>query len=365
MARRCEVMLDTGVLYPGGGVANWPRVIVRGCLPDEMFDVDGANPARSDGGDVWASLDGTVESRVPMDVVFFSTDDDPANGRAELWVRLPGEETEAVWIHWGGYQSVQPAAGSTYGRYAVWSNHFGAVYRFNENPGNVVDRSGNGRGLTLGGTGQAKETGVSGMLSPYWDMTHGSMQTRAAWLSGNWGTYTITAQVTGGASTADEKIFGESGSGGWIYIYRDSSGTRRVRLYLKSGATEDSIYMDGAFTAGEPVVMDFIRDGGDVEILVNGVSGASGTTATTSTYATSTQGVMSDDGVNFQGWPEKCSIFTIATVARDAAWMSAWTLMLLDPEMGVTVGTPEAYIEPMISVYAAGAANQVAGRRQC
>jgi len=58
-------------------------------LPSEMFDADGSYPAKSDGGDIRISKDADGSTQLACEIVNFTIDNNPANGRAEIWVKLP------------------------------------------------------------------------------------------------------------------------------------------------------------------------------------------------------------------------------------------------------------------------------------
>jgi len=72
------------------GLCNGVEVLLTAAnLPSEMFDADGSYPARSDGGDIRISKDAAGATQLAREIVNFNIDNDPANGYAEIWVKIP------------------------------------------------------------------------------------------------------------------------------------------------------------------------------------------------------------------------------------------------------------------------------------
>ena len=125
--RKCELTIQNGKI--DDALSNFPVLITETCLPqgvDEIFDADGAHPAQNLGGDIRfsASEDGT--NQLDCEVVTFTTDNNPALGKAELWVKVPSIASDAdtsIWIWWktAGADS-QPAEDANFGKEQTWDD---------------------------------------------------------------------------------------------------------------------------------------------------------------------------------------------------------------------------------------------------
>jgi hypothetical protein len=111
-------------------------------LPSEMFDSDGLFPARSDGGDIRCSTDagGTIE--LPIHIIQFSIDPDPANGRAYIAVKMPtlSSSLRVLYFWWNAPATTGYAVDATYGQRAVYSGTAEeAVYHLQESGNGTAD----------------------------------------------------------------------------------------------------------------------------------------------------------------------------------------------------------------------------------
>lgn len=145
--RRGPLVIQNGQVSGSGSHTDLPVLLTEDNFDSEIFDADGSNPAQNGGGDLRFSSDSAGATQLPIDVVSFVTDNDPANGTAEVWVKVASVSTSAdttiyVWYNTAGAES-QPAVTDTYGRNAVWSDYDG-VYHGND----LVDSTGNGNTLT-------------------------------------------------------------------------------------------------------------------------------------------------------------------------------------------------------------------------
>lgn len=161
--RKCALTISSSMVS-SGSLSDFPVLLTQATLPSEMFDSDGSYPAQSDGGDIRFSSDSAGSTQLACEVVEITTDANPANGTATIWVKVPsvtasGNTTIYVWYNTAGTTSKEGDA-TTYGRDAVW-----AGYNFVSHDG-VTDSSGNetitASGTTsaagpFGGTGNARE----------------------------------------------------------------------------------------------------------------------------------------------------------------------------------------------------------------
>ena len=134
------------------------------CLPSEMFDADGPSPAQADGGDIRFFLDADGLVPLPCHIKQFSTNADPALGKAVIRVRLPeirDTQADTIYVRWNTPTSdTQPPPDDPAGRYAVYAWTVSS-WGFDESAGPALDASRNGNDGTLQGAA-ARTAGVSG-----------------------------------------------------------------------------------------------------------------------------------------------------------------------------------------------------------
>lgn len=128
--RKCKLTIDY-TKTNGVTVTDLPVLLTVNNLPSEMFDADGSFPALNGGGDIRFSSDALGTTRLPCEIVSFVTDNDPANGLAEIWVKIPsvsGTVDTDFYIWYNKAGESQPAASDTYGSQNVWDSNYVAVY---------------------------------------------------------------------------------------------------------------------------------------------------------------------------------------------------------------------------------------------
>ena len=83
------------------------------------------------------------------EIEYFVTDNDPANGKAVIWVKVPtlnsvSNETIYIWYNKAGES--QPGRGSTNGSECVWNGNYRLVMHMNQSPSgaaSILDSTGN------------------------------------------------------------------------------------------------------------------------------------------------------------------------------------------------------------------------------
>ena len=145
--RKCSLVIQASQINSSQN--QFPIMLTEDTLPSEMFDADGSYPALSDGGDIRFTSDSTGHSRLPCEVEYFVTDNDPANGKAVIWVKVPtlnsvSNETIYIWYNKAGES--QPGRGSTNGSECVWNGNYRLVMHMNQSPSgaaSILDSTGN------------------------------------------------------------------------------------------------------------------------------------------------------------------------------------------------------------------------------
>jgi hypothetical protein len=114
-----------------GDLTDFPVLITRLGLHNEVVDPTGGNRARADGGDLRAfAMVASVKTALPLDVAEFQYDSASAAGDAicNLYVKVPALTTASgadIILEYGDAALTQPAVTAPLGRNAVWS---GAAY---------------------------------------------------------------------------------------------------------------------------------------------------------------------------------------------------------------------------------------------
>lgn len=165
--RKCEITIDHTQVPSGGPGSKWPMLLSydtgSGNLPAEPLDSDGSYPAKSDGGDLMVATDSNGSSRIALEVVDWSPDNNPAaNATAELWAADPDGIWEpssvsdtSLWIGYGDASASQPAADASYGSEEVWdANYVGVWHLTDANDSTSNDNDGAVSGATSGATGK-------------------------------------------------------------------------------------------------------------------------------------------------------------------------------------------------------------------
>lgn len=164
--RRCAITVNDAVI--DSTLTDFTAIVRTQDLPSEMFDVDGSYPALDGGGDIRFTSDSAGTTRLACDVRTFVTDNNPANGVADIAVKIPSVSSSAdttiyVWYNKTGV--TQPGPSDTYGRNNAYDSDYLAVYSLDENPSasspQFTDRTGNGYSGTTAGN-PTNGTGVAG-----------------------------------------------------------------------------------------------------------------------------------------------------------------------------------------------------------
>lgn len=163
--RKCILTIQSSEVP--GNLSNYPVLFTEDNLPSEMFDADGSYPALSGGGDIRFSSDADGSTQLACEVVTFTTDNDPANGVAEIYVKVPSVSSSVdtdiyVWYNKSGES--QPAETDTYGKHNVWDSDYQLVMHMNdETTSTLLDSTSNSHDATKKAANEPVEaTGVIG-----------------------------------------------------------------------------------------------------------------------------------------------------------------------------------------------------------
>jgi hypothetical protein len=140
-------------------MTNFPLLLTEATLPSEMFDADGSHPALDGGGDIMFTSDQAGMNRLSCEVVTFDTDNNPANGKAEIWVNVPfvsGGLNTTIWVWYENGAATQPPRDAPFGSESVWDSNYQGIWHLQESPdgtnGEIKDSTFNvNHGTTVGG----------------------------------------------------------------------------------------------------------------------------------------------------------------------------------------------------------------------
>jgi len=93
-------------------------------------------------------------TRLACEVVSFVTDNDPANGSAEIWVKIPSISSSVdtdFYIWWEKSGESQPPANDTYGSQNTWDSNYCAVWHMENSSGTLLDSTLNNNNGTFNG----------------------------------------------------------------------------------------------------------------------------------------------------------------------------------------------------------------------
>lgn len=333
--RRATVTIDP--VEVDGTLTDFPLLCTVANLPSEMFDADGAAPAQNGGGDIRFSSDEDGDTRLACEVVSFVTDNNPANGTAEIWVKVASVSSTVDTVVYVWYKTdatdTQPAVTDTYGRNAVWVN-YDAVLHLGEDPSGsapqMTDSTGNGNDGTSAGTmtsGDSVAVQIGDGLD--FDGTDDVIDV------GDLGrTAPATVELWADPSdSADRRMWSQSTGGtGQQGAARINAGTFAIwaSTWQTIGTIDTSLqHLAAVFDSG-----------GGVQGYVDGVAGYSSTS--TFDFSGVSLGIADDFtasgyGNTYQG---KIDEFRVSSTDRNAAWIAANYSNQNAPGTFATAGTP-------------------------
>ena len=154
--RKCPLVIQASGI--NSDLTDFPVLLTEDILPLEIFDADGNYTALSGGGDIRFSSNYDGGTQLACEVVTFITDNDPANGKAEIWVKVPSISSSVntvIYIWYKKVDETQPVSNGTYGSESVWDSHFKIVQHMNEDPSGsapqMIDSTSNSNDGTSGG----------------------------------------------------------------------------------------------------------------------------------------------------------------------------------------------------------------------
>lgn len=133
--RKCELVIQSSQVT--ADLTDFSVLLTEATFPFEMFDADGSYPALNGGGDIRFTSDSAGSNRLACQIVTFSTDNNPANGEGEIWVKVPsisGSSNTSIWVWYNKGGQSQPAEDETYGSESVWDGNYVLIQHMNKDP---------------------------------------------------------------------------------------------------------------------------------------------------------------------------------------------------------------------------------------
>lgn len=281
--RQQKITIPAGTF--GSSLTDWPFLVTRDYLDDEVVDPSGSNAAQADGGDLKFYSDSALTNRIACEVVQFEHDSATGAGDAQIqiWVPLPSTSAVADTEVWFTYNEPsidsQPARDALYGLESVWNSGFAAVWHMEQDPSGgasqITDSTANENHGTSSGS-MTNGTVASGLVGNCLDFDGVDDEIVCPLQSLTSTTYEILVDIPSGNQTGafiKNGYNGGSNGGFGIGIGNGGSGFEsagRNVLYLRENLaweTGANDYSDGQ----HHVAVRF--DGSSIAtILVDGVS---------------------------------------------------------------------------------------------
>src|SRR5688500_19008586 len=99
--RKAEIIIQSSQV--SGTLTNFPVLLTEDNIPAEACDADGVAPAENGGGDIRFTSDENGNEQLPLEVVRFVTNNDPANCDVEMYVKAPIVSSSANTSIWMWY----------------------------------------------------------------------------------------------------------------------------------------------------------------------------------------------------------------------------------------------------------------------
>jgi hypothetical protein len=307
-----------------------------------MFDADGTYPARADGGDIRFSSDqaGTIE--LPLEVYYFLRDNNPANGKAEIHVKVPAVSSSVntvIYVWYNNPSATGYARNAAYGSDNVWDSHFKFVAHLGAS---VDDSTSNAVSGTNYGTTDDSVTYI------------GVSSRKFVRSSSQYIDYLDTVKISGDVDITTEFIGRISSSPAltWAFLGKDASSyymeilaSDIVQFGIYIGSDWELIVSDAALSINTWAYFAATRTASDntSRMLKDGVAQAS--TDTSSTIAVSTDHFMI--GAEWEGTPDRyldgyVEEVRVSDSVRANAWIQATYNSLQSAGTFASAGTPES-----------------------
>ena len=352
--RKCILEIQADKIDANQG--NFPVLLTENTLPLEMFDADGSYPALNGGGDIRFSSDIAGNTQLSCEVVTFTIDNNPANGVAEIWVKVPSISSSSnttiyVWYNKSGVS--QPAADATYGSESVWDANFKLVQHMSEDPSGsspqMIDTTSNNNDGISGGTMTSADL-VAGKIGKALDFDGSDDRiavSHDASIDFADEDFTISIWFRTDTAKISNYIFSKNYGGNgikWYGINLDAE-SQYLRGYIDDGTINSQVGATDDFNdnAWHQIVLQRNTTTDKVILYIDGVWNAevNDTSASIANTGNLVFGGRADLN-NTRFWTDLLDEFHISGGIRSATWIKAEYNNQNDPATFVIEGTPGA-----------------------
>jgi hypothetical protein len=328
--------------------SNFPVALVwngtTGNLPAEVYNNSETSPLTT-GADIRFSSDSAGQTELPFEIVTFLPDPTVIYARVEIYVKLTSVSTSdntVFYMWWKNPSATAYATNATYGRNAVWSNSFQAVWHMNE--ADTVDATGNGytgedHGTTPSSTILGTARSFNKTLDEYIEITG---------LCGSPGSSTIFAI---GILTANA-VYGSTflSLGDHLGIYLEPASIKPIGFYSKSSSSWNATSSNSVFPLNTLASVCYCKNNSSTysqKIYYNGGSVISTAGANAQTW----NGLGSNTRIGHHGssvtqgtsnWNGVLDEIRLSNVQRDVNWVGAEHNSIIGFETFLSAGTPGA-----------------------
>jgi len=358
--RNRKVKLTINNIYVPELLSDFPVVITRAVLPDEVVSPTDVNRAQVDFGDVLFSTDSAGLTQIPCEIVSWGYDSSHGLGDAKIEIHVKVTSVSPslpdtdiwMWYNTAGTDS-QPAVTDLNGRNAVWSNNYLFVHHLQQDPsggiGAMIDSTGNLYDGTANGSMNSGNL-VNGPFGGYglsFDGIDDNIDCGSLNVSG-YTQLTIESWVKSDCSgTAEHTFFSNHSTNNAGIICRiDPANLNWIETYMVQEANTNKgvDFQDLNVTANNWCYIEISVRGGNIEGSLDG---------TQSSYTTAFSGMdanPSSNNLELGDSPHTSSDpltgemdeVRFSSVSRSFGWVTACYNNQSSPSTFIVAGTPES-----------------------
>lgn len=340
-------------------LTDFPVLLTKDNIPSEACDADGTYPAKNGGGDLHFTSDANGNSPLPLEIVDFVTNNNPANCVVEMYVKVPSisatEDTSIwMWYNTNDVSNSQPAPSDPAGSDNVWNSNYKGVWHLDESSGTRSDATSNNNDLTDNNT-VASGSGKIGTAADFeLDNTESLSRSDASQtgldITGDM-TFSTWVKLETVLSSPEALTFGSKfdtvgNQRGYIFRTENLSGTNYLSSVISDdgtdpGNTVERVTWSPSSSTWYHVGMSYDASAGEVAFFVNGQQhGSIQTGAKQSIYNNSASFRLGTWDALANMYDGLMDEFRIAAVETADAWFKAEYENANDPGAFMIEQTP-------------------------
>jgi len=340
-------------------LTDFPLLITRTELHDDVVDPSGSNNAQANGGDIRLSSDSAGTNQLPCEVVSFEHDTSTGadDAQIEVWVKVPSVSSSVdtdiyIWYNTSG-SDTQPSVTDTYGRNAVWSE---AILKVGFTSTGFIESTGGG---LLSEQGTPPTYNAGGIFSGYATFSGAALPLTAtdATIRDILTTYDTTVEVVARKASfiSNDAAIGWSGTDDFTLYSHENDGTPTsgCRAFWRD-VVDPASYINNVSVTGQFEFVSFTtRANNDHELYNDGVSGYTSTdTGAAGPFTDFNIGAFETNGNQLlDGDIASCTVWSSA---RTAGWIAAEYNNQNSPSTFIIDSAPEAIVGGATSELSSG-----------